>query len=157
MNNPQQSLTQDGQLVATFFLGQARFGLDAQHVQEVAKVGDLTPVHHAPPEVVGIRNLRGRIVTVLDLRTRLEIGRVDRTPSNRILIVDALGEPVGLLVDTVGDTITVRPEEMVPPPPNLHGVQTRVLRGVCQPPGGLVALIDIAALLQSDERAAKAA
>lgn len=139
----------DGLLVATFHLGDAVFGIDAQQVQEVTKVGELTAVHEAPPEVVGIRNLRGRIVTVLDLKARLQLGRVERSVVNRILMVDWQGDQVGLLVDSVADTITARPEEMAPPPPNLHGVQSRHLLGVCRGAGRLVALIDHVALLQS--------
>jgi len=139
----------DGLLVATFHLGGAVFGIDAQQVQEVTKVGELTPVHHAPKEVVGIRNLRGRIVTVLDLGAWLQLGGVERSVANRILIVEGQGEQVGLLVDCVADTITARSEDLAPPPPNLHGVQSRYLLGVCQGAGRLVALIDHGALLQS--------
>lgn len=138
----------DGLLVATFLLGDAVFGIAAEHVQEVAKVGDITRVQHAPEDVVGIRNLRGRIVTVLDLRARLRLGRVAARPDNRILIVDCQNEPVGLLVDSVADAIIIRPEGLTPPPPNLHGVQGRNLRGVCWGEGRLVALLDHDALLQ---------
>jgi purine-binding chemotaxis protein CheW len=157
MTSHDDSSANDGLLVATFHLGEAVFGIDAHQVQEAAKVGDITRVHHAPPDVVGIRNLRGRIVTVIDLRPRLHLGRVAASPANRILIVDGQGEPIGLLVDSVADAITTRPEDLAPPPPNLHGVQSRNLRGVCQGSGRLVALLDHTALLQSDERAPRAA
>lgn len=146
--NAQSDAANDGLLVATFLLGEAVFGIDAQQVQEVAKVGDLTRVHHAPADVVGIRNLRGRIVTVIDLRTRLELGKVTPSPENRLLIVDGHGEPLGLLVDRVADTFTARLEDLAPPPPNLHGVQSRNIRGVCQGGGRLVALLDHVVLLQ---------
>lgn len=144
-----QDTASDGLLIATFLLGDAAFGIDAQQVQEVSKMGELTPVHHAPSEVVGIRNLRGRIVTVIDLRARLQLGRVSRSAANRILIVDWHGEPIGLLVDSVADTITTRAEDLVPPPPNLHGVQSENLRGVCPGSDRLVALIDHLNLLES--------
>jgi purine-binding chemotaxis protein CheW len=65
--------TENALLVMCFNLGGAVFGIDARQIQEVAKVGDITCVHHAPADVIGIRNLRGRIVTVIDLRTRLEL------------------------------------------------------------------------------------
>jgi purine-binding chemotaxis protein CheW len=139
-------------LVATFLLGEAAFGIDAQQVQEVARVGDITPVHHAPPAVVGIRNLRGRIVTVIDLRERLGLGPVQAGRSNRILIVDSFGEPIGLLVDSVGDTIETSPDSLSPPPPNLHGVQSRKLMGVCRGSDRLVALLDLAPVLQPEDQ-----
>jgi purine-binding chemotaxis protein CheW len=141
----------DALLVATFLLGDAVFGIDAQQVQEVTRVGDVTPVCHAPADVVGIRNLRGRIVTVIDLCTRLELGHVARGPENRILIVEAQGESVGLLVESVSDTIATHSDALSPPPPNLHGVKSRNLRGVCRGGERLVALLDLSLVLQSDD------
>jgi purine-binding chemotaxis protein CheW len=136
-------------LAATFLLGPAVFGVDTAQIQEVVRLGNLTPVHDAPAYVVGIRNLRGRIVTVMDLRTRLELGRVAAGPDNRILIVEAQGEPIGLLVDQVADTIDVLTAEIQPAPPNVSGVQSRHLRGVCRNGARLVALLDLAAVLQT--------
>ena len=145
----------DGLLVATFLLGESAFGVDTARVQEVVRVGDITPVHHAPDYVVGIRNLRGRIVTVIDLRWRLNLGSAEVGPDSRILIVESQGDPVGLLVDRVADTIAVDPDRLEPPPPNLHGVQARHLRGVCQGGGRLVALLDPGSVLEADARAAQ--
>ncbi len=66
---------EDTLLVSVFRLGDAMFGIPAAQIQEVVQMGSVTPVHHAPPCIVGIRNLRGRIVTVIDLGMRLEYGR----------------------------------------------------------------------------------
>jgi len=79
--------TAEDLLVATFQLGGGRFAIDTNHIQEVVMTGDLTPVRHAPAYVAGIRNLRGRIITVIDLQVRLGLGRVQCDPANRILIV----------------------------------------------------------------------
>jgi purine-binding chemotaxis protein CheW len=149
----QLNKTGDDLLIATFLLGQAAFGVDTAQIQEVVRVGEITPVRHAPPFVVGIRNLRGRIVTVIDLRTRLELGRVEPHEECRILIVETLGEPVGLLVDRVADTLTIPAAEIVPPPPNVHGVQARNLMGICRGGGRLVALLDLAPLLELETHA----
>ncbi len=150
-----QLATDDGQLVATFLLGDAAFGIGAAQVQEVVRVGDITPVHHAPPYVVGIRNLRGKIVTVIDLRVRLDLGSMDAGADTRILIVDWQGEPIGLMVDSVADTISVNSADIVPPPPNVHGIQSRNLRGVCRSGERLVALLDPGPVLQVDERSSQ--
>jgi len=144
-------------LVATFLLGDAVFGIDARQVQEVARLCDITPVHHAPADVVGIRNLRGRIVTVMDLRSRLGLGKVVPDRENRILIVDWRGEPIGLLVDSMADTLDIRPDMLTQAPPNLHGVQSRKLRGVCRGAERLVALLNLEPVLQLEEQAAFAA
>lgn len=140
----------DSLMVASFRLGGATFGIDGQQIQEVAKVGEITPVHHAPADVVGVRNLRGRIVTVIDLAARLELGSVVPSPANRVLIVEWQGEPIGLVVDEVGETLTVRPEDCVPPPPNLPGVQSQVIRGVFRSEAQLVAVLDHVAMLQPE-------
>ncbi len=142
----------DSLLIATFLLGEAAFGIDANEVQEVTRVGHITPVCNAPSYVVGIRNLRGRIVTVIDLRVRLDLGRVAEAPTNRILIVDSLGEPIGLLVDSVADTIDTNAASLTPPPPNLHGVQSRNLRGVCRGADRLVAVLDLGPVLQPEDQ-----
>ncbi len=146
----------DTLLVACFNLGAAAFGIDARQVQEVAKMGELTRVHHAPPAVVGIRNLRGRVVTVIDLAVRLKLGRVTPSPANRVLIVDSHGEPIGLLVDCVSDTLSVKPGDIAPPPPSLSGVECQALRGVCRGEGRLVALLDHESLLNAEDRASAA-
>jgi len=147
----------EGMLIATFIMGDASFGIDARQVQEVVRVGDITAVRHAPGRVVGIRNLRGKIVTVIDLQTQLELGCASAKADNRILIVDWQGEPVGLLVDSVADTISAEAKDLQPSPPNLHGVQARDMKGVLRSGERLVALLDLGAILQVDAQAGLAA
>jgi purine-binding chemotaxis protein CheW len=142
----------DDILVATFLLGEGTFGLDTAIIQEVVMLGEVTPVHHAPSYVAGIRNLRGRIVTVIDLSMRLELPPIDAGPDSRILIADWKGEPVGLLVDGVNDTIELGVGDLLPPPPNLHGVQMQKLLGVFRSGKRLAALVDPVAILDPDDR-----
>ena len=147
----------DGSLVATFMLGEAVFGILADNVQEVVKTGDITPVHQAPAHVVGIRNLRGRIVTVLDLAVRLDMGSVNTGPDNRILIVEWQNEPVGLLVDSVADAVPVASDDVMPAPSNLHGVQAYNLMGVFRHGERIVGLLDTGTVLQLDDESSDAA
>ncbi|MGC4118926.1 MAG: chemotaxis protein CheW [Myxococcales bacterium] len=149
MSAAAETTSQDVQLVATFLLGQAAFGVSAQDIEEVVRPGNITPVHHAASHVVGIRNLRGRIVTVIDLGARLQLTSVDPGPEARVLIVDWKGESVGVLVDQVADTIAVDPKAIEPAPGNVHGVQARNLRGVFRGAERLVALLDLSATLDS--------
>jgi purine-binding chemotaxis protein CheW len=143
----------DDLLVATFLLGEGTFGLDTTLIQEVVMLGEVTPVHHAPSYVAGIRNLRGRIVTVIDLRMRLELPPIEASLESRILIVDWKGEPIGLLVDGVDDTVEVGSGDLLPPPPNLHGVQMRKLLGVFRCGDRLAALLDPIAILDPNDHA----
>jgi purine-binding chemotaxis protein CheW len=137
-------------LAVTFRMGDAVFGLDAVAVEEVVRPGEITPLHHAPPDVVGIRNLRGRIVTILDCGSRLGLGPVRPGPENRILIAEARGEPVGLLVECVLDSISVSTGALTQPPANLHLARSATVRGLCRHEGRLIALIDLEALLADE-------
>ena len=146
-----EGCTEDALLVSVFHLGNAMFGIPAAQIQEVVQMGSVTPVHHAPAFVVGIRNLRGRIVTVIDLGTRLELGEAARSADSRILIVDSEGELVGLLVDRVDDTIFLQPEDMSPAPANLGTLHENALRGVYRCANGLVTLLDHSPVLRACE------
>src|ERR1035441_4152417 len=84
-------------LLATFFVRDALCALDAAGIQEVIRLGPLTPVRHAPPAVAGIVNLRGKIVTILDLGLRLGFAKAVATGESRIFIIEDRGEFVGLL------------------------------------------------------------
>jgi purine-binding chemotaxis protein CheW len=152
-----ETCSDDALLVSVFRLGDAMFGIPAAQIQEVVQMGSVTPVHHAPPFIVGIRNLRGRIVTVIDLRMRLELGEAGRGSDSRILIVDSEGELVGLLVDRVDDSIFLQKENMSSAPANLGALQARALRGVYRCPDGLVTLLDHNPILKPTERASGAA
>jgi purine-binding chemotaxis protein CheW len=134
-------------LISTFFLGDAAFGLDTAQVQEVVRVGDITPVHHAPRFVVGVMNLRGRISTVIDLGIKLELDQVRMDVDTRIFIVDWQGEQIGLLVDRVADAIALDRADLKPAPENVRGVQGRQFQGVFQVEGRLIALLDTAVVL----------
>jgi purine-binding chemotaxis protein CheW len=144
-------------LVATFQLGDddGFFGIDATLIQEVVMVGELTPVRHAPDYVAGIRNLRGKIITVIDLCVRLGLGFVEIGPESRILIADWKGEPVGLLVDRVADAIPVEAGALESAPPNLNGVQMQKVRGVFRSGERLAALLDLSAVLGADDSGGK--
>lgn len=141
----------DELLIATFALADGSFGLDTALIQEVVKAGELTPVHDAPAYVAGIRNLRGRIVTVIDLRIRLGFAPMETSPSNRILIADWKGEPVGLLVDSVSETVAVRRSDLQPPPAHMGDVQVRNLQGMFRSGQRLPALLDPRAVLDPEE------
>src|SRR5512136_2562293 len=107
-------------------------GVDTEPVQEIVKVGQITPVHHAPAYVVGIMNLRGRVVTVIDLALKLDLGATPLTPDSRILIVAWQGETLRLLIDTVLGVVPVDRAEMKAAPENVRGVQSSMVEGVCR-------------------------
>ena len=118
-------------LLATFFVREAHCGLDATGIQEVIRLGPLTPVRHAPPEVAGIVNLRGKIVTILDLGLRLGFTKARASGESRIFIIEDRAEYVGLLVDRVDEVVEVDRDKWQPPPANVARGQGAIY------PGGL--------------------
>lgn len=145
-----EALAEQQILVATLFLGESVFGIDTAEVQEVVTAADVTPVHHAPGYVLGVMNLRGRIATVIDLGLKLNLDRVAPGPENRILIVEWQGEYIGMLVDRVADVLTIERSALKPPPENVHGLQGRNFKGVCETTAHLVAFLDLEKVLEME-------
>lgn len=138
-------------LITRFLLGQATFGVDAKLVQEVVKMNEITPVHGAPSGVIGIRNLRGRIVTVVDLAAHLNLGTVAGSNEARMLIVDYEGESYGFLVDAVTDAVVVDEQDIYPPPANLKPALTRCLWGIWREDNCLVAILNLNSMYEWEQ------
>lgn len=127
---------------ATFYVGGALLGLDISIVQEINRNMVLTRVPHAPPCVRGVMNLRGEVVSVLDLRYLLGLPPSEPTKHSRNIIVKCDGELVGIWVDQVADILSLSQNDVLPPPSNLGGFQARFVRGVYQQPESLVMIVD---------------
>ena len=133
-------------LLVTFCLGEAWYGLDTLRIQEVILVGETTVVHHAPGYVRGIINLRGKIVTVLDLGEKLGLERGEVSPESRILIVPWAGEQVGLLVESVSEVVGLKREAIETIPLNVGTGLSQFLLGVFHSQDQLVGILDLEAV-----------
>jgi purine-binding chemotaxis protein CheW len=129
-------------LLATFFVQDALCALDASSVQEVIRIESLTKVRHAPDEVVGVMNLRGKIVTLLDLGLILGFGKSAVTPESRVFIVEDRGEFLGILVDRVSEVIEVDSGQGEALPVNIPATQARFFQGVCRAAGQVIAILN---------------
>jgi len=127
---------------ATFYLDRLLFGVEVSKVQEVIRYQEMTRVPLAPSIVTGLINLRGQIVTALDLRRRLELAErpSDRLPMN--VVVRAGDEPVSLLVDEIGDVLEVEDESFESPPETLKGVARELIRGAYKLKDHLLLVLD---------------
>ena len=128
-------------LLATFFVRDALCALDAAGIQEVIRLGPLTPVRHAPPDVAGILNLRGKIVTILDLGLRLGFPKIVPNGVSRIFIMEDRNEFVGLLVDRVDEVVEVERDDWQAPPANVRGIQGRFFQGVYRSGGRAITVL----------------
>ena len=142
--------TFDGTLeFATFYLGELLLGIDIHRMQEINRHLELTPVPHAPEYVSGVVNLRGEVVTILDLRRILGLEPREITPQCRNIVVNSSSEQIGLLVDRIADVVTARADEIDPPPANLHGVDGKYFTGVYKLEAELLVILDIDNLLET--------
>ena len=128
---------------ATFHLGGEYLGVDVLKVQEVLRCQSMTPVPQAPGYIAGLINLRGQIVTALDLRKRL--GMPDRSPDHSPMnvIIRTSEGPISLLVDDIGDVLEVPSDSLVPTPNNMAGLAAQTVTGIHKLDGCLLGVLDI--------------
>lgn len=126
----------------TFVLDGIHFGVEVMRIQEVIRYQEMTQVPKASAVVRGLINLRGQIVTAIDLRRRLELSdrAADTRPMNVVVRTD--DGPVSLLVDEIGDVIEVEDERMERPPETLRGVARDLVSAVCKLDGRLLLVLD---------------
>ena len=130
-------------LAITFLVSGSLFGMETAQVQEVVRLSVVTPVHDAASCVVGVMNLRGHISTVIDLSARLGLGQVDLAGEKRIIIVDWMGERIGLVVDEMQDVLSVDRDNIGPPPENVRSAQSHRMTGVFRSGERIVAMLDL--------------
>lgn len=129
--------------VATFLLDGELFGVDVLQVQEVIRPQAMTPVPLSRPEVRGLVNLRGQIVTTLDLRRRLDLpDREDGGAEPMHVVVRTPDGPVSFLVDAVGDVLTVDEDDFERHPDTVPDPARTLLRGTYKLDGRLLLVLD---------------
>lgn len=146
--------TAGGQLV-TFRLAGDFYGIDVSHVQEVLRTQRVTPVPLAPAAVAGLINLRGQVVTAIELRERLGRPRrpVDVDPV--AIVVRVQGEAVALLVDSINDVVSVSQADFEPPPETLEGEVRSLIRGAYKLQRELLLALDCSRVVDIPVTAAK--
>ncbi len=131
-----------GEQYCTFYLDDLFFGVDVTCVQEVIRYQEMTMVPLAPPAVRGLINLRGQIVTAIDLRSRLSLParESERPPMN--VVVRSAECATSLLVDVIGDVIEVDGASFEEPPNTLNENTRRLIKGVHKLDGQLLMILD---------------
>ena len=132
----------------TFYLGDLYLGIDVLAVQEVIRPQPMTDVPMAPHAIRGLMNLRGQIVTGIDLRTQLQLAArpADETPMNVVVRTD--DGPVSLLVDKIGDVLDVSGQDSEPPPETLAPQMRATVQHVFKLVDRLLLTLDVDKLLE---------
>ena len=138
--------------ITTFYAGEALCGMDILKVQEINKHMEMTIVPQAPEYVRGILNLRGQIVTVIDLGKKLGLSSTEIADESRNIIVNSEEEYIGLLVDRISDVVTLDWDKVEPTPANIGGIQGIFFKGVFKTKDRLIGILDVEEVLKTDNK-----
>jgi len=132
-------------------VGRETCGVPISLVHEIVRVPEITAVPDAPHCIEGVINLRGKIVSVVDLRKRFGEREIRRTKKNRILVVEVQGKMVGLIVDAASEVLKVPPSEVEQPPEVFEEGELNYVTGVGKLKDRLVIMVDLNKILQRGE------
>ncbi|WP_088331513.1 chemotaxis protein CheW [Lacimicrobium sp. SS2-24] len=135
----------------TFKLGEETYGINVMQVQEVLRYSEIAPVPGAPDYVLGIINLRGNVVTVIDTRSRFGLETNEVTDNSRIVIIESEQQVVGILVDSVAEVVYLKSSEIDSAPNVGTEESAKFIQGVCNREGQLLILVDLNKLLTDEE------
>ena len=127
----------------TFYLDQEKYGINVMMVREVLKNTEIAPVPGAPSFVLGIINLRGNVVTVIDTRKRFSLPLVEPDDASRIIIIEMEEQVVGMMVDSVAEVATLRESEIEFAPNVGNDESSKYIQGVSKQEEDLLILIDL--------------
>lgn len=152
MNNQAVDTSNDPILQwVTFRLDNETYGINVMQVQEVLRVTEIAPVPGSPDYVMGIINLRGNVVTVLDTRRRFGLAPNEMDDSTRIVVIEAEENVVGILVDSVSEVVELRRSAVESSPNVGNDESSKYIEGVANHDGELLILVDINKLLSDEE------
>lgn len=135
----------------TFRLGEETYGVNVMQVQEVLRMTEIAPVPGAPGYVLGIINLRGNVVTVMDTRSRFDLPPHEPDDATRIVIIEAEDQVVGILVDSVAEVVYLKQSDIEIAPNVGNEESSRYIQGVANREEGLLILVDLDKLLTDEE------
>lgn len=143
-------MAKDLQIVG-FRIGKETFGVPINLIHEIVRLPEITAVPDAPEYVEGVINLRGKIISIIDLRKRFGEKRIERTRKNRILVAEIDHRMVGLIVDAASEVLRLAQSDIEAPPEVLDENDVKYVTGVGKLNGRLVILIDLAKIMQKGE------
>lgn len=133
--------------LVTFALDREEFGIPIEQVREVIRVGEITRVPQARPHVRGVTNLRGRVLAVVEIRTRMGLPAAEITPRSRVVVVGVHDRILGILVDGVSQVVKVPTETVTPAPEEVLSPGTDYITGVARWNSRLIMLLDLEKVL----------
>lgn len=137
--------------VIVFAIGEEEYGVEVSNVKTIERLAPITRVPKTPPFIIGVMNLRGVVVPVMDLRRRFDLPEREYDEETRIIIVSVQDMEVGLLVDSANDVIEIDPGQIEDPPEVVGGIRAKYLRGVAKLNERLLVMLNLQEVLNKDE------
>jgi purine-binding chemotaxis protein CheW len=152
-NYSAQGQTSDDPILqyVTFKLDEETYGINVMQIQEVLRYTEIAPVPGAPDYVLGIINLRGNVVTVIDTRKRFGLSEAEVSDHTRIVVIEVDGQVVGILVDSVAEVVYLRQSEVESAPNVGNDESAKFIQGVCNKNGELIILVEFEKLMSEEE------
>lgn len=141
-----ESVRTSAQSYFTIFVGTEVFGISVQDTQTIFRVQKVTPIPHAPKDIVGLVNIRGKIVTAVSLRRRLRIDDVENFENALAIGMEHKGENFALMVDQVGDVLSLDESMRIPTPPHFDPIRASLMSGLYRVNDLLIPVLDVGAV-----------
>lgn len=129
--------------LVSFTLAKELYGIEITKVREIILITDITRIPETPAFLKGLINLRSTVIPVVDLRVRFGLPEADLSDDSRIMVLQAQGKTIGIVVDAVSEVLRVKHDQIAPPPPTVAGLGRDYLNGLVKLDERLLILLDI--------------
>jgi purine-binding chemotaxis protein CheW len=137
------SIGKDDEQVVVFELRGEAYAVQVSRIQEIIRLQPITPIPRAPDYVVGMTNLRGQVIPVIDLVKRFALGEAQQTKATRIIVAELPNQMVGMMVDNVISVAQIPKSTIEPPPPVVLSVDSEFIQGLTQYRERLLILLNL--------------
>jgi purine-binding chemotaxis protein CheW len=137
--------------LVSFTLAKELYGIEITKVREIILITDITRIPETPDFLKGLINLRSMVIPVIDLRVRFGLPEGEVTDESRIMVIQACGKTIGIMVDAVSEVLRVKQDQISPPPPTVAGLGRDYLSGLVKLDEKLLILLDIDKIFNEEE------
>ncbi|MFH1372578.1 MAG: chemotaxis protein CheW [bacterium] len=137
--------------LVSFNIGTEEFGVDILKVQEINRMVEITKVPQTPHFVEGVINLRGKVIPIVDLRKRFNLETKEYDKNTRIVVVDIVGNIMGMVVDSVSEVLRLPSNTIEPPPEIATGINSEYIKGVAKLEDRLLIFLDLSKVIDVSE------
>jgi len=137
--------------VVVFRLLKEEYGVDVVQVKEIMRMQEITAIPNAPSWVRGVINLRNQIISIIDLKERLNLELSEPDDNSRIMVIEVGDKTIGMIVDGVNEVLRTNTSDIDITPPSTHDVQAEYIIGICKLESRLIVMLDLTKVLSLQE------